>query len=152
MSDAHQFLARFQCVGVNRLGAYRVAKPPFFRPLNAGAVAALIGTLANRAAPNDLRRRHGQHRGIAASVAFCQHLPQLVGGFGALGAAAGAVVPIGVPLTSAFVGAGNAALERKTALAHVNSALGAVSHRMAIVRDKRIEDTFGSMPGSVRGL
>lgn len=90
--------------------------------------------------------------GTAASVALGQQLPQLLGGFGAHGAAAGAVVAIGVPLTSAFLGAGNAAKEAETALSNLDTALGAVSDRMAIVSDKRLEDTFGSMAGSVREL
>lgn len=41
--------------------------------------------------------------GTAASVALGQQLPQLLGGFGALGAVIGAVVAIGVPLAASFI-------------------------------------------------
>lgn len=41
--------------------------------------------------------------GTSASVALGQQLPQLLGGFGALGAVLGAVVAIGVPLAAAFM-------------------------------------------------
>jgi hypothetical protein len=40
--------------------------------------------------------------GTSASVALGQQLPQLLGGFGALGAVLGAVVAIGVPLAASF--------------------------------------------------
>lgn len=46
--------------------------------------------------------------GTAASVALGQQLPQLLGGFGALGAVLGAVVAIGVPLAASFLGTGEA--------------------------------------------
>lgn len=49
--------------------------------------------------------------GTAASTALGQQLPQLLGGFGALGAVIGAVVAVGVPLAAAFLGAGDAAKE-----------------------------------------
>lgn len=42
--------------------------------------------------------------GQRASIALAQQLPQLLGGFGALGAVAGALVAIVVPLTSAMSG------------------------------------------------
>lgn len=42
--------------------------------------------------------------GTSATVALAQQLPQLLGGFGALGAVLGAVIAIGVPLASYFLG------------------------------------------------
>ena len=45
--------------------------------------------------------------GTAASTALGQQLPQLLGGFGALGAVIGAVVAVGVPLAATFMTAGN---------------------------------------------
>ena len=42
--------------------------------------------------------------GTSASIALGQQLPQLLGGFGILGAALGAVVAVAVPLTRAFQG------------------------------------------------
>ena len=47
--------------------------------------------------------------GTAASVALGQQLPQLLAGFGALGAVLGAIVAIGVPLAASFIGNGEAA-------------------------------------------
>lgn len=42
--------------------------------------------------------------GTSATVALSQQLPQLLGGFGALGAVVGAVIAIGVPLAAYFLG------------------------------------------------
>lgn len=42
--------------------------------------------------------------GTSASIALGQQLPQLLGGFGILGAVLGAVVAVAVPLTRAFQG------------------------------------------------
>ncbi|PZX19821.1 hypothetical protein LX81_00284 [Palleronia aestuarii] len=44
--------------------------------------------------------------GTAASVALGQQLPQLLGGFGVLGAVLGAVVAIGIPLAASFFRSG----------------------------------------------
>lgn len=41
--------------------------------------------------------------GTSASIALGQQLPQLLGGFGALGAVLGAVVAVGVPLAASFL-------------------------------------------------
>lgn len=47
--------------------------------------------------------------GTRASVAFGQQLPQLLGGFGALGAVLGAVVAVGIPLAAMLLDTGDAA-------------------------------------------
>lgn len=47
--------------------------------------------------------------GTSASVALGQQLPQLLGGFGALGAVMGAVVAVGVPLLANFIDLGSSA-------------------------------------------
>ncbi|WP_160325853.1 phage tail tape measure protein [Roseovarius indicus] len=47
--------------------------------------------------------------GTSASVALGQQLPQLLGGFGALGAVMGAAVAIGVPLAANFIDLGDSA-------------------------------------------
>lgn len=49
--------------------------------------------------------------GTSAAQALGQQLPQLLGGFGALGAVLGAVVAIGIPLAAAMFGAGDSAKE-----------------------------------------
>lgn len=53
--------------------------------------------------------------GTSASVALGQQLPQLLGGFGALGAVLGAIVAVGVPVAASFLSSGEAAqdLEEK---------------------------------------
>ncbi|MEP2680161.1 MAG: hypothetical protein ABJP44_00600 [Sulfitobacter sp.] len=68
--------------------------------------------------------------GTAASMALGQQLPQLLGGFGVLGAVLGAVVAIGVPLAASFLKSGDAAgdledavSDLKTAVAEYNSAV-----------------------------
>ncbi len=47
--------------------------------------------------------------GTSASIALGQQLPQLLGGFGALGAVLGAVVAVGVPLSRTLISAGEEA-------------------------------------------
>lgn len=49
--------------------------------------------------------------GTSASIALGQQLPQLLGGFGALGAGLGAIVAIGVPLTTFLLSMGDASDE-----------------------------------------
>ena len=68
--------------------------------------------------------------GTAASMALGQQLPQLLGGFGVLGAVLGAVVAIGVPLAASFLKSGDAAgdledavSDLKTAVSEYNSAV-----------------------------
>ncbi|SEU03325.1 hypothetical protein [Paracoccus homiensis] len=61
--------------------------------------------------------------GTSASVALGQQLPQLLGGFGALGAVMGAVVAIGVPLAAAFIGAGEGAGTLKERMDALNGAI-----------------------------
>lgn len=90
--------------------------------------------------------------GTAASVAFGQQLPQMLGGLGAFGALAGAAVAIGVPLASAFLGAGDAAKQTEKVLKDLDAALGRVSDSMERIKNPRLADTFGSMTGSVREL
>ena len=47
--------------------------------------------------------------GVSPATALAQQLPQLLGGFGAVGAVAGALVAIGAPLAAAFLTAGEEA-------------------------------------------
>ena len=61
--------------------------------------------------------------GTAASVALGQQLPQLLGGFGALGAVLGAVVAIGVPLGAALLRAGDNAEETIDAMDGLSAAV-----------------------------
>lgn len=51
MTDTHQFLPLVKRLGINRLGAYRIAGAPFVRPLDPGALGQLIDTLAGSGVP-----------------------------------------------------------------------------------------------------
>lgn len=90
--------------------------------------------------------------GTSASVALGQQLPQLLGGLGVWGAVAGAAVAVGVPLASAFLGAGDAAKEAENQLQVLDATISQLSDRLDILNDKRLGDTFGSMTVSVREL
>lgn len=61
--------------------------------------------------------------GTAASTALAMQLPQLLGGFGALGAVIGAVVAIGIPLAAAFFRSGEAAKSATDAVDDLEAAL-----------------------------
>lgn len=51
MTDTHQFLPLVKKHDLNRLGAYRIVGAPHVRPLDPGAVAQLIETLAGSGTP-----------------------------------------------------------------------------------------------------
>lgn len=51
LSDTHQFLQMLRNHKLNRLGAYRIAGAPYARPLDRGAVAALLAQAAEAALP-----------------------------------------------------------------------------------------------------
>lgn len=90
--------------------------------------------------------------GTSASIAFGQQLPQLLGGFGMLGAVAGAVVAVGVPLASALIGAKDAAEEAQKAIDVLDDALNRVAESMEIAADPRLGARFGSLADPIRGL
>ena len=61
--------------------------------------------------------------GTAASVALGQQLPQLLGGFGVLGAVLGAVVAVGVPLAASFLKTGENAEDLDKVIRQLNGAI-----------------------------
>lgn len=63
--------------------------------------------------------------GTSASTALGQQLPQLLGGFGALGAVLGAVVAVGVPLAAMFLDTGDAAEDLKKSVEALEKAVAA---------------------------
>lgn len=69
--------------------------------------------------------------GTSASVALGQQLPQLLGGFGALGAVLGAVVAIGVPLAAYFLKSSEEAKTLSDRLDDLESAVDAYSRAVA---------------------
>lgn len=68
--------------------------------------------------------------GTSASRAFAQQMPQLLGGFGVLGAVAGAVVAVAAPLAASLLGSGVSAEELGKRIEKLNSLLG--DYRSAI--------------------
>jgi hypothetical protein len=64
--------------------------------------------------------------GTSASVALGQQLPQLLGGFGALGAVMGAVAAVGIPLAASFIDMGDEADNAADALDDFIDAMGNV--------------------------
>ena len=92
--------------------------------------------------------------GTAASVALGQQLPQLLGGFGALGAVMGAAVAIGVPLAAVFLGMGDDARTLEERLEGVNTALDEYRRHAQLVEGgtAAIVEEFGAATAAVREL
>ena len=61
--------------------------------------------------------------GVSATRIFSQQVPQLLGGFGAIGAVAGAVIGIGVPLAAALFRSGKEAEDAAPKIDEINDAL-----------------------------
>ncbi|MBN7785133.1 hypothetical protein JYP51_09395 [Ponticoccus gilvus] len=90
--------------------------------------------------------------GTAASIVMAQQLPQLLGGFGMLGAVMGAVVAVGVPLASMWLANGEATGTLDESLSRLDASLKGVSDKLKLLRDNDLEMTFGSMAGDIRGM
>ncbi|WP_411836700.1 phage tail tape measure C-terminal domain-containing protein [Paracoccus sp. ME4] len=90
--------------------------------------------------------------GQSASLALAQQLPQLLGGFGVLGAVLGAVVAVGVPLIKMFVDTGDAAGSLDDRLDRLEQSSSAVTESLKRLRDENLGVTFGSMAGAVREM
>ncbi|KAA8606816.1 hypothetical protein [Salipiger aestuarii] len=90
--------------------------------------------------------------GTAASVVMAQQLPQLMGGFGMLGAVMGAVLAVGIPIASMLIDTGDAAGTLDERLQKLETSLQGVSDKLKILRDQDLELTFGSMAGDIREM
>jgi len=77
--------------------------------------------------------------GTSASIALGQQLPQLLGGFGILGAVLGAVVAVAVPLTRAFQGLAGDSENLERALGTLSPAAGAIADAFRTVRDMGVQ-------------
>jgi antitoxin component HigA of HigAB toxin-antitoxin module len=90
--------------------------------------------------------------GTSATQALGQQLPQLLGGFGALGAVMGAVAAIGIPLGAALLSVGGEAKtleEQLDALAEAMDAVNAAQDRFTVsAADLRAE--FGAQAEAAR--
>ena len=90
--------------------------------------------------------------GTAASVVMGQQLPQLMGGFGMLGAVMGAVLAVGIPIASMLMDTGDAAGTLDERLQKLDASLQGVSDKLKILRNQDLELTFGSMTGDIREM
>lgn len=92
--------------------------------------------------------------GTSASQALSQQLPQMLGGFGALGAVMGAVVAVGIPLVSAFMRSGEEAKTLDVAISDVNDTLSETKDIAALVQGgvSAMTDEFGRSGQEIQGL
>ena len=90
--------------------------------------------------------------GQDAALALAQQLPQLLGGFGMVGAVIGMVVAVGAPLISLFLGAEDAAGSLDDRLQRLDASLGGVKENLLILRDEDLSSTFGNMTGDIRSM
>ncbi|UFS66556.1 phage tail length tape measure family protein [Paracoccus denitrificans] len=92
--------------------------------------------------------------GTSASRALAQQMPQLLGGFGALGAVLGAVVAIGVPVVTTLVNMGEAAEKYEDALKGLREAQSRLNDSIALA-SMPLHDMFeayGAAAGKVREM
>ena len=90
--------------------------------------------------------------GTAASVAFGQQLPQMLGGLGAFGALAGAAVAIGVPLAASLFRGADGAKEMEKRSKELDASILRLSNSLDILADNTLEAKFGRMTGAMREM
>ena len=91
--------------------------------------------------------------GTKASTVFAQQLPQLLGGFGALGAAAGVLAGIGIPaLAFAFQALGEKSLTLEDALEELKSVMDSYSEASenASMTTQELNEKFGEGAAGLR--
>lgn len=84
--------------------------------------------------------------GTSASMALGQQLPQLLGGFGVMGAVMGAVVAVGIPLVRVLFDTGDAGEDLKKKLDNLEGAVGAYTAAVdgAIVPTEELYEKYGA--------
>lgn len=92
--------------------------------------------------------------GTAATQALSMQLPQLLGGFGALGATLGVVAAVAIPLAGSLIQTGDGAEELATATDNASKALDAYRAAVADAGSSSAElaARFGDAAGSARKL
>lgn len=90
--------------------------------------------------------------GTSATQALGQQLPQLLGGFGALGAVMGAVAAIGIPLGAALLSVGDEAKTLEDALTDLEAITNSLDSAMSILDMSLVElsDKYGEAAARVR--
>tara|TARA_R110002049_G_scaffold23545_10_gene83645 strand:- start:35503 stop:37788 length:2286 start_codon:yes stop_codon:yes gene_type:complete len=84
--------------------------------------------------------------GTSASMALGQQLPQLLGGFGVMGAVMGAVVAVGVPLVRTLLDTGDASKELEDQLKALESAVADYNAAIerAIIPTDELREKYGT--------
>ena len=90
--------------------------------------------------------------GQAMGLILSQQLPQLLGGFGALGAVLGVVVAMGAPLVTSWLTGGEAAGSLDDRLRKLEGTLSSVRDRLELLDDQDLGETFGNMTGDIREM
>jgi hypothetical protein len=92
--------------------------------------------------------------GTSASTALAQQLPQLLGGFGAVGAVLGAVAAIGIPVAAMFFNMGDGAESLEDRLDDLAGAVQRVDDTMELAAGgtSAMIDRYGDASVAVRGL
>ncbi len=90
--------------------------------------------------------------GQAMGMILAQQLPQLLGGFGALGAALGVVVALGAPLVTSWLTGGDAAGSLDKRLQKLDASLQSVRDRLRLLNDQKLDETFGGMTSDIREM
>ena len=91
--------------------------------------------------------------GTRASTVFAQQLPQLLGGFGALGAVAGVLAGVGIPaLAFAFSAMGNEAKDSEEALDNFTASMKSATDFMRIAQTpiKDLREEFGEFADEIQ--
>lgn len=90
--------------------------------------------------------------GTSASIALGQQLPQLLGGFGALGAVMGAVVAVGVPLASSLLGSAESGEKLEDVLGDLVEAVGSYKSAAdeALLSSDELTEKFGKQAEAVK--
>lgn len=90
--------------------------------------------------------------GTAASQALGQQLPQLLGGFGVMGAVMGAVVAVGIPLVRTLIDTGSASDQLEEQMKELESAVADydAAIRNAIIPTDEIREKYGTATVAAR--
>lgn len=91
--------------------------------------------------------------GTSATQALAQQLPQLLSGFGLLGAAIGTAAAIGIPLGRAFFQTSEKAIDVDQAVSGVTSALSSYKDAaiLSAATTADLQEKFGSLADEIRG-
>lgn len=119
----------------------------------AGATGGFAGQLQNASFQlGDFAVQVGA--GTSASVALAQQLPQLLGGFGVLGAVLGAVVAVSVPVASALFGIGKEAQSLDDLMGDLADSVGRVDDVMQLASGgtAALVERYGEASEAVRSL